>query len=61
MSDPKLVDRVARALCRERCAFMGEQPCHAVEDEPWPPKACDEPGCLVLALAAVDAMKEEAP
>ena len=45
-----VVDRIARAICREQCAFMGEQPCWEVWGE-WPNPDCDEPGCHALAKA----------
>jgi hypothetical protein len=55
---PEAVDRVARAICREKCAFYGEPPCFTLEDDdgspvPWPNPHCDEPGCGALALAAL--------
>lgn len=54
-------DQVARAICAETCAHMGEPPCYSVRDDqdkplPWPNPNCDEPGCQALALAAVAAM-----
>jgi hypothetical protein len=55
---PEAVDRVARAICREKCAFYGEPPCFTLEDDdgnlvPWPNPHCDEPGCGALAVAAL--------
>ena len=43
------------ALCRERCAVMGEPPCWQVTGDdgkllPWPPETCD---CATEAPAAV--------
>jgi hypothetical protein len=57
------IDRVARAICREKCAFYGEPPCFSLEDDdgnpvPWPNTHCDEPGCGALALAALLAQPE---
>lgn len=54
----KAVNFAARAICRERCAFMGEPPCWQVtpEGEAWPPPACSEPGCMAAARAAVSAL-----
>lgn len=54
-------ETIARALCREQCAFRGEPPCFLVEDNqgdplPWPNPNCDEPGCHALAAAAVEAL-----
>lgn len=54
MTDP--TDRIARAICREKCAFMGEPPCFDKSifgEEPWPNPYCDEPGCHALAAAVV--------
>jgi hypothetical protein len=45
-----LIDRVARAICTETCAFLGEPPCWKVG--PGLSPDCDEPGCLALATAA---------
>jgi hypothetical protein len=52
-------DTAARAICAERCAFMGEPACWEVAGE-WPNPACDEPGCHALALAAVAALDQAA-
>lgn len=54
-----LLDRIERAICRERCAFMGEPPCwdSAFADEPWPNPNCDNPGCHALAQAACAEIK----
>lgn len=46
-----LVDKTTRAICQERCAFMGEPPCWDMHD--WPNEECDEPGCNALARAAL--------
>lgn len=56
-----LIERMHRAICREKCAFLGEPPCFLMEDangvaEPWPNPDCDEPGCLALAVAAAAAV-----
>jgi hypothetical protein len=62
MSDAeKQIDRMARAICRESCAFYGEPPCWM--DGFWPHPGCDEPGCIALAKAAysVDRRTPEAP
>lgn len=56
MNAPEQVEAVARAICAENCAFYGEPPCWRV-DEPWPPKSCDEPGCIALAQAAIAAIR----
>ena len=47
------LDTIRRAICREKCAFKGEPPCHALPGE-WPNPNCDEPGCDAEA-AAVEA------
>ena len=59
----ELVEKVARAICREKCAFMGEPPCFVVLDDspfPFPPETCCEPGCFAEADAAIDVVLEEA-
>ena len=56
MSDD-LRERVARAICAEKCAFMGEPPCYSVEGQ-WPNPVCSEPGCHAEAQAAIDALAE---
>lgn len=55
--DPRR-DAVARAICAERCAHMGEPPCFdaVFADEPWPNPNCDDPGCHALADAALSAI-----
>lgn len=52
------IDLIAKAICAETCAFMGEAPCYRIYSEdgellPWPPAACDEPGCIILAMAVI--------
>ena len=51
-------ERMARALCQERCAFMGEPPCWEVASDDWPNPHCDEPGCAALAAAALACARE---
>ncbi|HRP26378.1 hypothetical protein [Thauera sp.] len=56
-------EALARAICRETCAYRGEPPCFLVEDGdgkplPWPNPDCDEPGCHALAAAAVLAIND---
>lgn len=53
------VEQIARAICREACAFMGEQPCFSVEGEPWPNPDCNEPGCHALAAAVAEDLDRE--
>lgn len=52
---------VARAICAETCAAVGEAPCYSHTDDqgkplPWPAPACDDPGCIWLARAAIAAL-----
>ena len=47
------VEAVARAICREACAFYGDPPCWRIAPDEWPNHGCDEPGCYALAQAAV--------
>jgi hypothetical protein len=49
-------EKVARAICAEKCAFMGEPPCSSVEGE-WPNRNCSEPGCHAEAQAAIAALE----
>lgn len=49
-------ERVARAICAEKCAFMGEPPCYTVAIE-WPNPNCSEPGCHAEAQAAIAALE----
>jgi len=61
LAEPSVVEAMAKAICAETCAFKGEPPCYDM-DERFPPPACDEPGCLWLAwaaLAAVQALREK--
>lgn len=51
-------EKVARAICAEKCAFMGEPPCYSVEGE-WPNRNCSEPGCHAEAQAAIAALEPE--
>lgn len=60
--DEKL-QRVAMAICREKCAFLGEPACFNHFDAqgnplPWPPEECDEPGCMALAEAVMMEMEK---
>lgn len=56
--DAGIVEKVAKAICAESCAFMGEPACWRFEKDdrgnplPWPPEGCSEPGCMALAIAA---------
>lgn len=47
-----LIERLARAICRETCAFYGEPPCWQ-EDGKLSEK-CNEHGCEALAMAAAE-------
>jgi hypothetical protein len=55
--DDAQIEAIARAICREQCAFFGEPPCHETGD--WPHVLCDEPGCMALARAAAEALGEK--
>lgn len=61
LTSPEARERIAKAVCREKCAFYGELACWQV-DGPWPAPECDEPGCHAIAdaaLAEVAAMLKE--
>jgi len=50
-----------RAICRERCAFMGEPAYWQLDYDDggpyqFPPDSCDEPGCAAIADAALAAV-----
>lgn len=51
---------IARAICREQCAFYGEPPCFDLGSEyiqeEWQPETCCEPGCSALAHAVLAAL-----
>ena len=51
------IEAIARAICREQCAFYGEPPCWTFKGK-WPPRGCSEPGCIALAKAAAEAIAE---
>lgn len=56
-----LLDKATRALCREKCAFMGEPPCFEMrgdkgEELPWPNPNCNDPGCQAEAEAVLAAL-----
>ncbi len=56
------LDRLARAICQEDCAFRGEPACWEMtasegpEACPWPNPNCDEPGCQAYAMAVLAAL-----
>jgi len=54
MTHEEKVMMVARAICAESCAFLGEPPCWDIGDGLSP--HCDEPGCDALARAVVCAI-----
>lgn len=61
VSSPADVREAAMAICQERCAYIGEPPCWKIQDDqgndmPWPAPACDDPGCMAMAEAAVAAL-----
>jgi hypothetical protein len=61
MTRDQMIEKVARALCAEKCAWACEPPCWAImdgSDYQWPPETCDEPGCMAFAYVAVAAMEE---
>jgi hypothetical protein len=45
-------ERIARAICAETCAYVGEPACWTFTELPWPNPNCDEPGCQALAQVA---------
>jgi hypothetical protein len=53
--------RAARAICRERCAFYGDPPCHKMDE--WAEgddcgddeSGVNDVGCMALARAALAA------
>jgi len=54
------IDKIARAICQERCAFYGEPACWTFNNEPgtpWPNPNCDEPGCFALAKAVFEELR----
>lgn len=56
---------VMRAICQERCAFMGQPACWQLDEAdggpyPFPPEDCDSPGCEALAEAALTAWNRRA-
>jgi hypothetical protein len=55
----QLIETMARAMCQAKCAFLAEFPCwdSAYDGETWPPSACDEPGCVAEATAALTAIE----
>ena len=54
VSDHGMVERVARAICRENCACIGEKACFDVEGA-WPNPNCGPPNCHSLARASLSA------
>ena len=65
MSADDVVEAMARGICQERCAFMGEPACWQLDADdgglyPWPPEDCDSPGCMALAQAALAAVRANA-
>lgn len=54
----ELQETIARALCSEKCAFMGEPPCWQGDGAAWPNPACDDPGCHSEAAAVEAAVRE---
>lgn len=54
--DEGVIEAMGRGICAETCAFMGEPPCYQIGGA-WPPKACDDPGCIAQARAAYTALR----
>ena len=52
-------DKIAKAICREQCAYHGEPPCWTVDGAEWPNPHCNDPGCVALAIAAKAAMEQK--
>lgn len=61
MSAGAKLDTVTRAICAEWCAYRGDPPCWRDASLPFPPSACDEPGCEALAMAALAALAPAPP
>lgn len=64
MTPENLIEKVARAICAEQCAFYGEPPCFESQftdeaDDIGLSPHCDSPGCKALAMAAITANNKE--
>lgn len=59
MTNDNIVQKIARAICREQCAFFGDPPCYETGD--WPNPNCDEPGCIALAESVKAEIEETLP
>lgn len=57
MTADMLTDRIARAICAEKCAFRGDPPCYTVFSDERP--TCGEPSCMDLARAAVASFRSD--
>lgn len=67
------IERVARAICQERCAFYGEPPCWRGHEEWWATgedcsafgridtELASDVGCRAMAKAAILAMGDATP
>lgn len=51
------IDAIERAICQERCAYMGEPACWKVAPNDWPNQGCEDPGCNSLAYAVEIALR----
>ena len=53
------IDAIERAICQEKCAYMGEPACWKADPDGWPNhECCDDPGCHALAVAAEIAIRK---
>ena len=62
MTRDEMIEKIAKGLCREKCACYGEPPCFTIvhaDGVPadWPAPECDEPGCMAEAVAALTAIE----
>lgn len=56
MGEKPTIDIIARAICREICAFHGEPACFNLPGD-WPNPDCGGPNCHELAAAVADALR----
>ena len=59
MTRDELVERMARAVCKERCAYFGDPPCWSVVAK-WRPNICIGGHCDDIATAALTELEKHA-